>query len=133
MSPPLWKYFQINKQFGSFVEEPHHKWKNELKNKKQKQPPRSVIGSPTSSPFIRFISNIFVLGSISLCFQVMFMTRSQQFAFHKPIELFKINALVVTVMKCTSQRLRIDGEFIFSKVSRAARHRFIWVKLRVRV
>ena len=36
-------------------------------------------------------------------------------------------------MKCTSQRLRKDGDVIFIKVSRAARHQFIWVRVRVRV
>ena len=62
----------------------------------------------------------------------MLMTRSQQFTFYKPMELFPINAFVITAMKCTSQSLRVDGEVvIFPKVGRAGRHRFIWVRARI--
>ena len=58
------------------------------------------------------------------------MARSQQFAFYQPMELFTINAFVVTAMKYTSQSLRKDKDVvIFPKVSRAARHRFIWIRV----
>ena len=44
------------------------------------------------------------------------MTRSQQFAIYKPIESFPINFFVVTMIKCTSQHLRIDGDVILLKM-----------------
>ena len=46
------------------------------------------------------------------------------------MELFKINAFVITVMKCTSQHLQINGDVIFPKGSWAT-HWFIWFRVRL--
>ena len=101
---------------------------------KKTQLNQSVTVLTTSPLFIKFISDVFVRDKYPLYFQIMFMTRNLQFPFYKPMELFTINAFIITVMKCTSEHLQIDGDVaIFPKVSRAACHRFIWVRVRIGV